>query len=104
VLPLELGPDVASRLFETVRTTRQALDSYQPAPYPGRLALLLASHPGGDSANGRRKAAAAAAWAALAVGGAEVEPLPGDHYSIMRQPAVGVLAKRLRRRLTLPST
>ncbi|MBV8199198.1 MAG: amino acid adenylation domain-containing protein, partial [Acidobacteria bacterium] len=99
LLPPELGADLATSLFETVRVTGDALDRYRPARYPGRLALLLASHPGPAGAGGTPKAASAAAWAALAGGGAEIEPLPGDHYSIMRPPAVEVLARRLERRL-----
>jgi amino acid adenylation domain-containing protein len=95
LLPLELGPVEVTRLFDLFRTTRQALDLYRPAPYPGRLSLLLAA---------RRPAAAgpadpAAAWAALAGAGSELELLPGDHYSIVRPPAVAALAGALRRRL-----
>jgi thioesterase domain-containing protein len=84
-----------ARLYDLFRTTRQALDRYQPAPYTGRLSLLLAAH---------RPATAgppdpAAAWAALAGAGSELELLPGDHYSIVRPPAVAALAGALRRRL-----
>jgi amino acid adenylation domain-containing protein len=95
LLPLELGPVEVTRLFDLFRTTRQALDRYRPASYPGRLSLLLAAS---------RPAAAgpadpAAAWAALAGAGSELELLPGDHYSIVRKPAVAALAGALRRRL-----
>ncbi|HEY6321688.1 MAG TPA: amino acid adenylation domain-containing protein, partial [Thermoanaerobaculia bacterium] len=95
LLPLEIGPADVARLFDQFRTTRQALDRYRPAPYPGRLTLLLAAH---------RPATAgpvdpAAAWAALAGAGSELELLPGDHYSIVRPPAVTALAGALRRRL-----
>ena len=93
LLPLELGPVEVARLFDLFRTTRQALDRYRPAPYPGRLALLLAAH---RPANGAIDPAAA--WAALAGAGSELELLPGDHYSIVRQPAVAALAGALRRR------
>jgi len=95
LLPPELGPVDVARLYDLFRTTRQALDRYQPAPYPGRLSLLLAAH--------RPPAAGpsdpAAAWAALAGAGSELELLPGDHYSIVRPPAVAALAGALRRRL-----
>jgi len=43
----------------------------------------------------------AAAWAALAGAGSELELLPGDHYSIVRPPAVAMLAGALRRRLAI---
>ncbi|HYL04908.1 MAG TPA: hypothetical protein VE075_02650, partial [Thermoanaerobaculia bacterium] len=67
----------------------------------GRLSLLLASRRP-DGSNGRERAAPApaAAWAALAGGRVELETLPGDHYSILRPPAVSALAQALRRRLS----
>jgi amino acid adenylation domain-containing protein len=90
-LPPELGADDVDRLFALFRTTRRALDRYRPAPYPGRLTLVLAS---------RREAQTdAAAWAALAGGGAEIELLPGDHYAIVKPPVVALLARALRGRL-----
>jgi amino acid adenylation domain-containing protein len=125
LLPRELGTAEAERLFALFRTSLQALDRYRPAPYPGRVTLLLtgrrhrraakatavnaataASAPGAangasaaDAASGGAPSDPAAAWAALARGGAEVETLPGDHYSIVRSPAVARLAEALRRRL-----
>jgi len=91
-LPPELGMDDVQRLFALFRATRRALDRYRPAPYPGRLTLLLAS---------RRQAGTdpAAGWAALAGDGAEIERLPGDHYASVRPPAVALLAQALRGRL-----
>ncbi|HVR11865.1 MAG TPA: amino acid adenylation domain-containing protein, partial [Thermoanaerobaculia bacterium] len=98
LLPPELGPDEVARLFELFRITRRALDRYRPSPYPGRLTLLLAARPAaGHARNGRPHPAAA--WTRLAGGGAEIESLPGDHYSIMRAPAVAALAGALARRL-----
>jgi amino acid adenylation domain-containing protein len=104
-LPPELGMDDVQRLFAQFRAARRALDGYRPAPYPGRLTLLLASrrprrprhplHPGLRAAAGDP----AASWAALAGAGAEIELLPGDHYAIVRPPAVALLAQVLRGRL-----
>ncbi len=98
-LPPELGPDEVMRLFELFRTPRRALGRYRPSPYPGRLTLLLADRPvAGGRLDGRRPHPAAA-WTRLARGGAELESLPGDHYSILRAPAVAALAAALARRL-----
>jgi len=133
LLPGEIGTPEAERLYALFRTSLQALDRYRPAPYPGRVTLLLARRrhrpafgfgatdpaigAGGDAANAANGADAAdganggnaaddaaasdpaAAWGALARGGAEIEMLPGDHYSIVRPPAVATLAGALRRRL-----
>jgi thioesterase domain-containing protein len=122
LLPSELGAAEAERLFALFRTSLQALDRYRPAPYPGRVTLLLARRrhrpaaaataasvttaaSAADAAsapsagNGGAPSDPAAAWGALARGGAEIETLPGDHYSIVRSPAVATLAGALRRRL-----
>jgi amino acid adenylation domain-containing protein len=122
LLPCEMGTAEAERLFALFRTSLQALDRYRPAPYPGRVTLLLARrrHPPAGAAtaasapraangataaiaaiaaNGGAPSDPAAAWSALARGGAEIETLPGDHYSIVRAPAVATLAETLRRRL-----
>ncbi len=99
LLPSELGAADVQRLFDLFRVTRRAFDRYRPAPYPGRLSMLLAARRP-DPGNGRERLAAAAAWAALAGGRAEIEALPGDHYSILRPPAVAALARALRRRLS----
>jgi thioesterase domain-containing protein len=108
LLPAELAMDDVERLFALFRTSRLALDRYRPLPSPGPLTLLLARDPTPDPlaaqpAERRHSARSAATWAALAGGGAEVETLPGDHYSIVRPPAVAVLASRLRRRLPSPA-
>jgi amino acid adenylation domain-containing protein len=116
LLPCELGIAEAARLFALFRASRQALDRYRPAPYPGRVTLLLArgrprpaiaaiaangatAATGANGANGGAASDPAAAWGALARGGVEIETLPGDHYSIVRAPAVEALAAALRRRL-----
>ncbi len=94
LVPRELEADEVARLFGLFRTVRMAFDRYRPSPLPGGgagVALLLAGQ--GPS---RRPAAA---WAALAGAGAEVAVLPGDHYSIVRPPAVATLAAVVRRLL-----
>ncbi|HXO42499.1 MAG TPA: thioesterase domain-containing protein, partial [Thermoanaerobaculia bacterium] len=124
LLPRELGTAEAERLFALFRTSLQALDRYRPAPYPGRVTLLLARHrhrqaaaasvataaaaastasapSAANAANGGAPSEPAAAWSALARDGAEIETLPGDHYSIVRSPAVATLAAALRRRLAV---
>ena len=103
VLPPELGTGEVMRLFTMFRASLQAHDRFRPVPYRGRVNLLLArdrhqaAAPG--TAGGNAISESAAIWAALASGGAEIETLPGDHYSILRPPAVRELAGALRRRL-----
>ncbi len=120
LLSEDLTADDVERLFALYRTCRQALHRYRPQPYGGPLTLLVAADPLALPAPGVPPAlpaapprqagrfagahAAAASWVALAAGKAEIELLPGDHYSIVRAPAVAALASRLRRRLAAPRT
>jgi amino acid adenylation domain-containing protein len=82
-----LTPDFRE-LHATFVANHQALASYDPQPYGGRLTLILA------------EATAAAqdgfaAWNGLARGGAEVHVLPGDHYSLLRAPGAPALSELL---------
>ena len=38
-------------------------------------------------------------WGEIAAGGVEVQRVPGDHYSMLREPHVNALAGELRARL-----
>ena len=98
MLAPELGMDQSERLFALFRTIRSAFDRYRPAPHPGRLSLLVATRRP-DVPPRRERQEPAAAWAALARGRVELEALPGDHYSLLRPPAVAALARALGRRL-----
>jgi hypothetical protein len=63
---------------------------YRPQVYPGRLTLFLADEqPMGyyDPQLG---------WGGLAAGGLEIQTVPGDHESIVKEPHVQVLATKLR--------
>jgi thioesterase domain-containing protein len=69
----------------------QGLASYRPGIYPGRVTLfrsrmqpLLGAH---APDNG---------WGRLAGAGVEVQPVPGNHLAMLREPHVRVLARRLR--------
>jgi len=72
----------------------RAFRRYVPEPYPGRLTLFVAerrvtARPGADPARG---------WSQLAQGGVDVCTLPGDHFSILRNPNVATCAQVLRER------
>ena len=79
------------RHLYVLQTNLRARQSYRPQNYPGLITLLLASERSGvvpqDPTLG---------WGKLATGGIEVQPVPGNHYTILREPHVQVLAERLR--------
>ena len=70
---------------------------YLPRQYPGRLILfrppLPARHRDGDPALG---------WRSVALGGVDVEEIPGWHVPILSEPRVQLLAERLRRHIQGP--
>jgi amino acid adenylation domain-containing protein len=91
-LPAEIDLAQFRELFTMFRQNRNALKTYVPEPYPGGLSLFLAGAGPGE-------ADPALAWRELAAGGTEVYRLAGDHYSILRAPAVEAFAETLRRDL-----
>ena len=85
-LPAGETLDRLAGLFATFERNLAALSRHEPGPYPGRIELFRAS----DTAARHPDAG----WAGLAQGGVAVHEIPGDHYSIVRRPAL--LAERLK--------
>jgi thioesterase domain-containing protein len=82
------------RLWKVFQGNALAIRKYTPRPARVRMLLLRAggrtpSRPG-DPTEG---------WGRLTTAGIEVSLVPGDHYSIMREPNVRALAEELRPRL-----
>jgi thioesterase domain-containing protein len=86
LLPPGLDPDGLEHLYRIYRRNLRALAVYAPAPAPGTL-LLLRARGSDDHAPG---------WQRLAGGGLYDQTIPGDHYTLMREPHVAVLGRRLR--------
>jgi amino acid adenylation domain-containing protein len=86
-LPPDLDAAHVHELFATFSANRRALHAYQPDVYGGRLTLIRAERSAADDSDD-----AFQAWSGLAGAGAEVHLLPGDHYALLRPPAVGQLA------------
>jgi len=83
-----------SSLLPRVRAYLRALCEYRPRPLACRVALFLAAdRPRGETAG------LAALWRALSPRGLEVETLPGNHFTLLREPAVAALARSIRSRL-----
>jgi amino acid adenylation domain-containing protein len=87
-------PALDAGLRAVVNAHLQALRSYRPQPLACPVALFLAGdRPSGEEIDG------AGLWRPLAQGGLEVETVPGDHFSLLREPGVETLAARLRQTL-----
>ncbi|MEL6985477.1 MAG: thioesterase domain-containing protein, partial [Actinomycetota bacterium] len=74
----------------------QAQLSYHYEPYPGRLLVLKA----GDDPLAPAQAEAGMGWRQVALGGVEVDIVPGGHLSMMDEPHVAHVASALIHSLT----
>ena len=84
LLPPEVGIEQMRQLFEVFKTNRIALANYQLQPYLGRVVLFCSSEPEQDRG-----------WSSLVTDNWETCVIPGDHYGIMGEPHVGILAQKL---------
>jgi len=85
-----LPPHLSSTAFASMRAAR----SYKAQSYPGRVTLFRVTEPweggGRDPYLG---------WDGVAAGGVEVYEVPGDHFTLLEEPHVEMLAAQLKSRL-----
>ena len=87
VIPGDIQLAHARRLFEVFKINVQAMQSYRPEASSTRITLLRAGdHEVADETMG---------WGALTSGELEVHRVPGDHFTIVREPYVRSLAEQL---------
>ncbi len=86
-LPADLPAKDLARLVRVFAANAQAIRAYRPTTYPGRATLLVAAA-GTTRDEG---------WRDIVTGGVELRLIPGDHYAVVRSPAVEVLALELAR-------
>jgi amino acid adenylation domain-containing protein len=86
-IPPTAGPEDVERLFGVFRSVVLAVRDHPLHPYSGRLVLFRASE-------GPRRPPALG-WEELGTGGLDVEVVPGDHFTILREPDVARLAESL---------
>jgi amino acid adenylation domain-containing protein len=82
-------PDLR-RLWAVFQAGIEALALYRPRPYPGRITLFQAAEPSDGEDPG---------WELLAAGGLVAGTVPGDHFTMLREPNVGRLAEQIRTHL-----
>ncbi len=91
-LPLALGPGEARRFLRLFQENSEAMWRYVPTPYPGRVTYFRAA-----AEADRGTSTPETDWAGLAEGGLELHVTPGGHRSMLDEPQVAVLARRLER-------
>jgi thioesterase domain-containing protein len=81
-------------LFNVFVSNENAMRNYRPEASPVKAIVVKAAD--NAEAAGRRMARA---WASLALGGIDFHEAPGDHFSVLRETGVRVLAELLEQRL-----
>jgi thioesterase domain-containing protein/aryl carrier-like protein len=118
ILPQDFTHEAFLRLYRVFKTNLRALYDYAPQPYAGQLTLLSASEQTRETPAAQRNGHPALelnsvetekiapslpdfvkVWEQLATGGVEWSSIPGNHYTIVREPNVGTLAVRLMNRM-----
>jgi thioesterase domain-containing protein len=89
MIPASLGLTHLRRQYEVFRVNHIALRGYVLQPFPGRVTLLKAV----ERAT-RASQSSSLGWDRLAAE-VDVQLVPGNHYTMMREPYVKVLAGRL---------
>ncbi len=84
-----------AQLVRVVKAHRDALQTYSPQPYPDRLLFFRAQEVRANNGATRPEHF----WLELAVGGIEITPIPGDHFTMNQPPHVQAIAERLERNL-----
>jgi amino acid adenylation domain-containing protein len=84
------GHDLPVKLRHTyiIDTYNQAIREYEIMPYPGRITLLRTPDSSGPVDMG---------WSGLARGGVEVRAVTGNHYTMVKEPHVAMIAEELKR-------
>jgi amino acid adenylation domain-containing protein len=86
----ETDPSLLQRLFHLFKANMQALSRYIPRTYPGRITLFLTAEPGVDLLD------ATGDWVSIASEGVERYVIPGNHFTLVREPHVQCLSDQLK--------
>jgi thioesterase domain-containing protein/acyl carrier protein len=90
ILPPDTDAAQFQSLFQVFKANLQALSSYVPQKYEGRMVLFRATE------NSRQDGFAG--WSSLAES-VETYPMPGNHYTLLRPPHVQALATQVSSRM-----
>src|SRR5262249_39812653 len=88
VLPPGLGPEDLRRPFDVFQTIMAITQTYAPGPYAGDVTLIQP-----DGADVQEAQHARGRWCGVVAGRFESCRTPGDHFSMLREPAVKTIAE-----------
>jgi amino acid adenylation domain-containing protein len=98
VLPPGVGIEQARRLLHVYKNNVRAIRSYLPQLNPCRITLFRSSEHLTETRD------PASGWASLTVAEMEIYDVPGNHFSMNREPHVRILAERLQNCINQTST
>ena len=84
--------DAVQSVAAFVAANTMAIESYNPAPYPGPITVIRAGH---DLFDSPEAVQTGLGWNVVAGGTLEVYDVPGEHLSILEPPYVPELARRI---------
>jgi thioesterase domain-containing protein len=90
ILPADLDLVQFTEIWHVYRSNFNAFTQYEPKRYTGKITLIMAAE-----RHVSVRQAPITSWGPLAGGGLSIDVLPGDHYSLLRQPVVRVTAQTL---------
>jgi len=82
---------LAPEYINVLNANLEAIDNYQSQVYPGKVTLFRCQVQPIDQSLHHDLG-----WSELVTGDIEIHPIPGDHFSILKEPHVRVLAKKLK--------
>jgi len=100
IVPGDLSKENLQQLFSVFKGNFRAVNNYRPKPYAGPVGLFTCQEP--VSKASQKQSAQTAFWRALAGKALTVKELPGNHFTVLRNPSVVVIANRLKKVATLP--
>lgn len=77
------------RHYNIMHTYNRAMDTYEASPYPGKMLLFRCSKSWGPLELG---------WSGMVQGGLEVRTVEGDHYDLMKEDRMRLIASHLTER------
>ena len=96
VIPANVALAQIRQLFHVFQSNVKAFHRYLPQAYSGQIIFFKASEPLGGS-----PATPETDWNKLVLDGLDLRVVPGNHYTILREPNVGNLAEQLEPQLRL---
>jgi len=86
----ETDPSLLHRLYRLYKANMQALSGYLPRAYPGKITLFLSAEQRMDLLEAPED------WESVASGGVERYVIPGNHFTLVREPQVQHLSDQLK--------